>query len=242
MPDRFFCSLMPLGETAFLEGTEAHHLSRVLRKAVGEPIEIFDGKGQYALAEIQTLSKKTVELKILERAESPKPLGEVILASAVPKGDRFRWLVEKAVELGVDRLIPLNTHRSVVKPGVGKRDKMEQAVIEASKQCRRNHLMEVAEPMACADFLKEHMTQDVLALVAHPNGANLRDVFPPSFPERIVFLVGPEGGFTDEEINEATRAGAIAVGLGPNILRIETAAIALASFAATERTAYQRKR
>jgi 16S rRNA (uracil1498-N3)-methyltransferase len=236
MVDRFYCSLMPSGDTALLEGTEAHHLSRVLRKAKGERIEIFDGHGHFAQAEIQAVSKKTVELKILERSFSQKPIGEVVLATAIPKGDRFRWLVEKAVELGVDRLVPLLTERSVVKPGEGKRDKMEQVVIEACKQCRRDYLMEVSDPKTWPVFLKECQSQSAPAFIAHPEGAVLRDVFPSAFPARVVFIVGPEGGFTDEEIHEATRSGATAVGLGPNILRIETAALTLAAFAALRRT------
>lgn len=226
---------MPVSDVALLEGAEAHHLSRVLRKSIGERIEIFDGQGRYAVAEIQSLSKKAVELSVLERGTSPPPLGEVVLATAIPKGDRFRWLVEKAVELGVDRLMPLITQRSVVKPSEGKRDKMEQAVIEACKQCRRNHLMEVMEPKPWSDFLRDSISQEFPALVAHPGGAELGRVFPVIFPERVVFIVGPEGGLTDEEIHDAKNAGAITVGLGPNILRIETAALALAAFAAIKR-------
>jgi 16S rRNA (uracil1498-N3)-methyltransferase len=235
MLDRFFCSPMPSGDVALLEGTEAHHLSRVLRKTKGEQIEIFDGEGHFALAEIEAVAKKSVELKILERGVSPPPLGQIILATAVPKGDRFRWLVEKSVELGVDCLIPLLTERSVVKPGEGKRDKMEQAVIEASKQCRRNYLMEVGDPKPWPVVLKECLAQNDLAFVAHPDGADVRDVFPTAFPDRVLFIVGPEGGFTDGEIRDATQAGALAVGLGPNILRIETAALTLAAFAALQR-------
>jgi 16S rRNA (uracil1498-N3)-methyltransferase len=189
------------------------------------------------LAEILALSKKTVDLKILEMTESPRPAGEVILASAVPKGERFRWLVEKAVELGVDRLIPIITLRSVVKPGEGKREKMEQAVIEACKQCRRNRLLAITEPQPWAMFLEEHLSQRdySVALLAHPGGAELRGVFPSTFPDRVILIVGPEGGFTDEEVSQAGASGAILVGLGPNILRIETAAMALAGFTALHR-------
>ena len=235
MPDRFFCSPISVDEVAVLQGPEAHHLSRVLRKTPGDRVEIFDGKGSSALAEIQSLSKKAVELRILNRDQSPKPRGEIVLATAVPKGDRFRWLVEKAVELGVDRLVPLMTERSVVKPGEGKRDKMEQAVIEASKQCRRNYLMEVREPMEWDQFLKNELSLESLALIAHPEGKPLCEVFPAVFPDKLVLIVGPEGGFTEREIDEAQSSGAIGVGLGPNILRIETAALALAAYAAFQR-------
>ena len=118
-------------------------------------MELFDGRGKSATAEILAVHKKAVDLKILHTTETPPPDCRVILASAVPKGDRFRWLVEKAVELGVDRLIPLVTERSVVKPGVGKREKMEQTVIEASKQCGRNWLMAIEEPKPWIRLLEE---------------------------------------------------------------------------------------
>jgi 16S rRNA (uracil1498-N3)-methyltransferase len=230
---------MPKGAAARIEGAEAHHLSRVLRKTTGETIELFDGNGQFALAEILGISKKSVDLKILESAQSPPPVGEVILATAAPKGERFRWLVEKAVELGVDRLIPLITLRSVVKPGEGKREKMEQAVIEACKQSRRNRLMTIEGPKSWESFLNEHLApgENSLALLAHPGGSAVREVFPASFPQRLILIVGPEGGFAEEEVSHATRAGAIAVTLGSNILRIETACLALAGFAAIQRPA-----
>jgi 16S rRNA (uracil1498-N3)-methyltransferase len=237
MADRTFCSPLPPSGAARLEGTEAHHLSRVLRKNVGEKIEVFDGRGRSGLAELVAVSKKTVDLKILATDESPPPLGQVMLVTAVPKGDRFRWLVEKAVELGVDRLVPLITQRSVVRPGEGKREKMQLAVIEACKQSGRNHLMAIAEPLPWCEFLETVLSKHGtgLAFAAHPRGRRLSDVFPSNFPERVIFLVGPEGGFTEEEMAQAEGAGATLVGLGTNILRIETAAIALAAYAAIHR-------
>ncbi len=239
MSDRFFCSPLPEGDFIRLEGTEAHHLARVMRKTVGERVELFDGRGRFALAQIVTLSKKTVDLKILASSETPAPAGEVILATAVPKGERFRWLVEKAVELGVDRLIPLVTSRSVVKPGEGKREKMEQAIIEACKQCRRNHLMKLDDPQPWTAFWEGQITQNEnrVLLLAHPTGGSLREVFPSTFPQRLILLLGPEGGFSEEEVAQAKTAGAKTVGLGTNILRIETAAIALAAYAAFHRAA-----
>lgn len=235
MTDRFFCPSIPATNVTHLEGTEAHHLQRVLRKSVGDEIEIFDGSGRVAKAEITAVSKKSVALKILQASETPEPAGQITLATAVPKGDRFRWLVEKAVELGVDRLIPLITEHSVVKPGEGKRDKMEQVVIEACKQSGRNRLMLIEEPQTWTDFLHMQFTETKIfdwAGIATPGGPPLAEVVSEGLPESVVFLIGPEGGWTETEVTQAREAGAIAVGLGPNILRIETAAIALAAFAA----------
>ena len=232
--DRFFLS--PLSSTGdlTLAGTEAHHLARVLRKRPGERVEVFDGQGRFAQAEIVEVGKKSVKLQVVQRGETPPPAVSVTLATAVPKGERFRWLVEKAVELGVDRLVPLITHRGVVKPGEGKRDKMEQAVVEASKQCGRNWLMALDEPTSWAAFLTRLIGDEApaLTLVAHPGGRPLAEVMRESSKlSRIVLAAGPEGGFTDEEIEQAHQAGAVLVDLGPSILRIETAGLALAACA-----------
>lgn len=237
MADRFFCTPIPPSPVMQLEGTEAHHLKRVLRKSLGDHVEIFDGSGRVARAEIIALSKKSVELKILQTTETPELPGRITLATAVPKGDRFRWLVEKAVELNVDCLIPLITERSVVKPGEGKREKMEQVVIEACKQSGRNRLMTIEEPRPWPDFLNRWLTENTCdsAFIAAPNGVPIAEVVSERLPESVVFLVGPEGGWTKTEVTQARDAGAVPVSLGPNILRIETAAIALSAFAALHR-------
>ncbi|MCA9073098.1 MAG: 16S rRNA (uracil(1498)-N(3))-methyltransferase [Planctomycetaceae bacterium] len=237
MTDRFFCPEIPTTGRAHLDGTEAHHLQRVLRKSVGDQIEIFDGSGRAATAEITDLSKRSVTLNILQMRETPKPTSQVTLATAVPKGDRFRWLVEKAVELNVDCLVPMITERSVVKPGEGKREKMEQVVVEACKQSGRNWLMTIEETQNWSDFLNHWFADHPfdLAFIAHPSGPPMAEVLSMGLRGSVLFLVGPEGGWTETEVAQACDAGATAVGLGPNILRIETAAIALATLGALHR-------
>jgi 16S rRNA (uracil1498-N3)-methyltransferase len=144
----------------------------------------------------------------------------------LPKGDRQRWIVEKAVELGVSCLIPLHTERSVATGDKGG-EKLDRYVIEASKQCERNRLMEIAQPMAWSDWLATAPTT-ARRWVADPTGCALpsidREASAPTFA-----AVGPEGGFTDQELIAARDAGWDVVALGPRILRIETAAIALAA-------------
>ena len=232
MPDRFYCPELAADQAVRLEGAEAHHLSRVLRKSVGDVVELFDGSGRAVAAEVTGISKKTADLRLLDFKETPPPGVEIILASAVPKGDRFRWLVEKATELGVDRLIPLVTDRSVVKPGEGKREKMEQAVIEACKQSGRNRLMRIAEPTSLDAVLELCSAGNLLTLFAHPSGQPLKETFQKELPASIVLLVGPEGGWSEEEVAKASAAGSVSVSLGANILRIETAAMALAALVA----------
>ncbi|MBS0264010.1 MAG: RNA methyltransferase, partial [Planctomycetes bacterium] len=146
---------------------------------------------------------------------------------AVPKGDRFGWLVEKATELGVARLVPLLTERSVVIPGDGKLDKMRRTIIEASKQCRRSRLMELDESQEWPAFTSRQPT-DRPFWVAHPTGQPLeRSTLPVA--GHLTVAIGPEGGFTDREIALAVAQGARLITLGARILRIETAALAVAA-------------
>lgn len=249
MPDRFFCPNLDASETARLEGSEVHHASRVLRKSAGDEIEIFNGSGRVALAKIAKISKKTVDLEIVDSWEFPPPEVELTLASAIPKSDRFRFLIEKSVELGVDRFIPLIFERSVVKPNSGKQAKMEQAVIEACKQCGRNRLMTIEQPLLLRRLLeamaaKDQTVHDQIALLADPEGMPIAKLLPvpATLPKSIMLMIGPEGGLTEFERGLAFDSGAANVGLGPNILRIETAAIALSAFVAFHRDLQNSKR
>ena len=215
-----------------LAGSEAHHLLHVLRCQVGEKVCLFDGNGTEATARIAAVTKRTAELEIVatRSPEGPEHT-QLILATAVPKGERFRWLVEKSTELGVNRLIPLQTSRHVVDPGSGKLEKMRQTVIAACKQCGRNRLMRIGEATPWSTFL-ENECRDQPVFVAHSDGQPSHEAVRPTgsaTATSIVLAVGPEGGFTDAEIDEAVQLGATLVSLGPRILRIETAALAMAT-------------
>ncbi len=210
-----------------LSGDEAAHMLRVLRLTVGDAVSLFDGEGSEAVAEITGTQKRTVRLRIREVRPRDQPvLPMLTLATAVPKSDRFRWLVEKATELGVKRLIPMCTERSVVHPGEGKIDKMQSAVIAACKQSGRNDLL-VIDPMKdWTDVLRE--TIHLPKLIAQPGGKSLRSVLPSVATDaHIVLMIGPEGGFTAGEIELARSAGGKIVGLTNTILRMETAAVSM---------------
>lgn len=235
MPDWFYAPVSLDGPSVELSGDEAHHMARVLRMKPGEGAVLFDGRGTEAVAEIETVGPHSVGLRIVETRTSPEPQPPVILATAVPKGDRFRWLVEKATELGVSELIPIETARSVVEPGTGKLDKMRQTVLAACKQSRRSRAMDLARMASFAECCGR--LSDSFALVAHPTGESLRAISLEANPGRpIVLMVGPEGGFTDEELTAAVSAGARPVSLGSGILRIETAAVAMAAYALLARS------
>jgi 16S rRNA (uracil1498-N3)-methyltransferase len=235
MSDRFFSAAPITGDDAVLSGPEAHHLAHVMRAQVGEIVTLFDGSGQEFSARVQTIGKRDIELEVVERRdvnrESPVRL---TLAVALPKGERQRWLVEKAVELGVAELVPLETERGVAQPSDAALERLRRSVIEASKQCGRNRLMEIGSAQSWRVF---HAAQpgDGLRFLAYPGGTALRTVRPHRAADlscaTVQAAIGPEGGFTDEEIGEATKAGWTTVDLGPRILRVETAAIALAAWA-----------
>lgn len=225
MAERFYlsCALGP--GPVELEGAEAHHLATVCRLRPGDAVCLFNGAGHEYPARVEQVGRRSVRLQVLG-VETPGRELEFRLAVAapLPKGDRAQFLVEKLTELGVTTFTPLKTVRSVVAAGTAKRDKLQRYAIEASKQCGRNVLMEV-QPLAewPAFCLQNPAAQRVLA---HPGGAaELGE----RMPEETVLAVGPEGGFTEEEVEQAQAVGWRVVGLGPRILRIETAALVLAA-------------
>ncbi len=216
--------------TVELDGSEAHHLLHVLRAKVGDHLGLFNGDGDEALAEIVNIRKRSAELRILEAWTVPPDPRELTLAVALPKGDRARWLIEKATELGVTRIIPLRTQRSVVEPGESKLDKLEQTIIAACKQCGRSRFLRLSPLTAMVNVLKSSVCD--LTLIAHPNAPlSVSQAFSRTIERAraTLILIGPEGGFTDDEFSSAVASGATPVSLGPFLLRIETAAIAVAT-------------
>jgi 16S rRNA (uracil1498-N3)-methyltransferase len=148
------------------------------------------------------------------------------VASPLPKGDRAQFLVEKLTELGVTSFVPLETQRSVIEPRETKQEKLRRHVIESSKQCGRNALMKVASPVEW-DIYCRQANLPQLRVLGHPRGS--QKLWPASVD--VALAVGPEGGFTDAEVEKGCEAGWQVVDLGPRILRVETAAIVLATLA-----------
>jgi 16S rRNA (uracil1498-N3)-methyltransferase len=185
-------------------------------------VEIFDGRGLSYRAKLQRLGKEGVELVALgEPTLQAFPRRRVILATAIPKGERFDWLVEKATELGVSCLIPLLSERSVVDPRGTKLDRLRRLVVEAAKQCGRNRLMELGEPIRFSHILQ--LPAPPARLLAHPGGLPASQWAP---HDEVLIAVGPEGGFTEFEVEQARSSGWLVAGLGESRLRIETAGLA----------------
>jgi 16S rRNA (uracil1498-N3)-methyltransferase len=225
LPDRFYCPTCPNGGRVSLDGDEARHLALVTRHKTGDRVEIFDGRGTAYEAEVLRIDKDRVALAISAAVHETPPPCAITLATAVPKGDRFDWLVEKTAEIGVERLVPIVTERSVVDPRPAKLDRLRRRAIETAKQCGRSRLLEIDPPIAYSELL-QHATA-AHRLMAHPGGLVATCWLGSSRPASVVVAIGPEGGFTDEETALAKTAGWTTIGLGPYRLRIETAGVAV---------------
>jgi 16S rRNA (uracil1498-N3)-methyltransferase len=264
MSDRYFVESPIQTDRATLTGPEAHHLLHVMRAKPGAEVVLFDSSGAEFDAVVERTTRAEVELAVRSRREVDRELPRALtLAVALPKGDRQKWLVEKAVELGVRRLVPLQTARGVAQPVAQALDRLRRAVIEASKQCGRNRLMEIAAPETLPALIAA--TADVpCRWLAHPRGDAAGELsrrtqsycvesrtqshcvetgrsetasYLGSRSEAASYLaaIGPEGGFTDEEVSLALAAGWQTLDLGPRILRVETAALAVAAMLAASR-------
>jgi 16S rRNA (uracil1498-N3)-methyltransferase len=224
MAERFYTT-DALGPGEYhLSGAEAHHLSTVRRFTFGDRVTLFNGDGNEYAAEIIAVSKKSVALDILSVSavdrELPFPL---VIASTLPKGDRADFLIEKLTELGVTSFVPLVTARSVVVPKTSAVEKFTRMVIEASKQCGRNRLLAIHAPRRWSEFLD--LTEPGILL--HPGGETAGLTATMGVSKTIA--VGPEGGFSEEEVGQAIAAGWRPAHLGSRVLRVETAAVAAAA-------------
>lgn len=223
MADRFYTSFSLSPGPVLLQGAEAHHLATVRRFSPGDRVTLFNGDGHEYPAEVVSADRKTVSLNVLgvESPDRELPFS-LEVAAPLPKGDRGDFLIEKLTELGVTDFTPLITRRSVVVPREGKQEKLTRAVIEASKQCGRNRLMQVHPAANWSEYCRRSDLPQV-RLLAHPTATTPLHTAPGS----CCIAVGPEGGFTAEEVADALAAGWQSVSLGPRILRVETAAVAL---------------
>jgi 16S rRNA (uracil1498-N3)-methyltransferase len=228
MSSRYFVAAPIETDRAVLADAEAHHLLHVMRARAGDEVTLFDGTGSEFTAHIERLGRSDVELAIVERRSVDRELAiSLTLGVALPKGDRQAWLVEKATELGVTRLVPLVTDHGVAQPTDKALERLRRGVIEASKQCGRNRLMRIAEAQPWADFVAQSPAT-ACRLIAHVDASQNEPTSLPKAQEYIV-AIGPEGGFTDAEVAAALHAGWQAISLGARILRVETAAIAVAA-------------
>ena len=214
----------PLGEGSAVEldAAQANYLGKVLRLREGSEVLLFDGQSGEWLARISRAAKKRMTLSVDHRTREAEIVPDVWLAFAPVKRAQTDWLVEKATELGAERLLPIITRRTIVERA--KIDRLESIAIEAAEQCGRTRLPQIDEPLPLRHFLEHRVASRTLYFADEHGGEWSTDAFTPG-PG--VILTGPEGGFTDEERAEIRAASnAVPVSLGPRILRAETAALA----------------
>jgi 16S rRNA (uracil1498-N3)-methyltransferase len=214
-----------------IEGPLARRMANVLRLRPGEYVQLFDGSGIEARVLLESVRPAAVDARVVERVSGPPPPpADVRLYVAVAKGERFDWLVEKATELDVARIVPIVTARSVVKAEGGARlERWRRIAAEAAEQCGRGTVPAVAAPVRFADAIGAAegallMPYEAAGPGAPTVGRVIADITPR--PGIVSVIVGPEGGFEPAEVERALAAGARVATLGRRILRVETAAIA----------------
>lgn len=231
------------GATLSIEGEEAKHALKVMRLRVGEACEVFDGCGQAAVGRIAaTAGSSCLTLADLRPLPPLPPVAGITLALAIPKGSNMDLIVQKAVEMGVQRIIPLITERTIVrldaKDAAAKTTKWSRTVLEACKQCGVNSLPLVEQPQSYAAFLQRTDLPELkIQCAIVPHARPLRELLEAARAAGqgdCVLLIGPEGDFSPAEYAAGEAAGYAPASLGPIILRVETAvflAVAAARYA-----------
>ncbi|GAD60889.1 16S rRNA (uracil(1498)-N(3))-methyltransferase [Aquipseudomonas alcaligenes] len=222
---RFFIDApLSLGQHELPEA-QAHYIGRVLRHAAGDAVQLFDGSGQEYLGELIEVGKKAVRVELREQlagqAESPL---RIHLGQGLSRGERMDWAIQKATELGVGEITPIVSERCEVRLKDERADKRlahwRQVAISACEQCGRSVLPVIHAPITLAEW--QARVQAELKLVLHPVAAPLESH---TRPHSLAFLIGPEGGLSETEVEQAKVAGFHAARLGPRVLRTETAPV-----------------
>ncbi|MCK5014147.1 MAG: 16S rRNA (uracil(1498)-N(3))-methyltransferase [Candidatus Omnitrophica bacterium] len=216
---------------------ELHHLRDVLRLKKNAQVDLFDGKGREASGSLLSITSQKAEVKILSVKESKRQGPLLILACALPKKSKFEFIIEKATELGVDEIIPLQTQRTEKNLNgnrlVKKLSRYQTVAVNAAKQSQRS-FVPVIHPVTDFPSTLDLLTKTTRTIIPSLRGKreNILNVFKKlKSPKAISFLIGPEGDFAPEEYERAESSGCIAVTLGETILKVETAAICTLSCA-----------
>lgn len=229
MPRLFIDPRAISGNRVHLGAGDAQYLTRVLRLGRGDTVELLDGTGEGLRCEIEEAHKEGVTARVIDRFEVPEPPVPITLYQALPKGDKFELIIQKCTELGVGRIVPIQAGRSVVQL---KGDRAETKVVrwqkiaqEAAEQCERGKVPVVDVPERLQDV---RLPDGTLGLVLSERVVTptLPQALPEQAPLAVALFVGPEGGWTPEELATMRGLGAIEVSLGDRILRTETAGLA----------------
>jgi 16S rRNA (uracil1498-N3)-methyltransferase len=224
LPRLFIRTPLDAGAGVELDAAQANYLGNVMRLGVGSELLVFDGESGEWLARVSEAGRKSMGLEVERQTREPESIPDVWLAFAPVKRTQTDWLVEKATELGAARLLPVMTQRTIAERV--KLERLESIAIEAAEQCGRTRLPEIATPIGLKALLAAQLRDERRRVYFADEGGGEAAVH--TFePGPALILIGPEGGFTDEE-RALIRAApnAVPVSLGPRILRAETAALA----------------
>lgn len=210
------------GDRITIEGEEAKHAIRVKRVTEGDTVRILDGKGAVLLTRVIE-ARRSLQLTVESVSTEPRPQLQLDMATATPKGPRLDKMIDMLGQVGVSSWQPISTRFGVVEPGSNKIDRMERICRESAKQSLRAWPMQIAPLTPFSRIILPQ--QGIRLVIADATGGD----YIPQGPGHVIALVGPEGGWTEDELQSAHRAGAQAVNLGPHVLRIETAAVLLAA-------------
>ncbi|MGS0941893.1 16S rRNA (uracil(1498)-N(3))-methyltransferase [Pseudomonas luteola] len=222
---RFYVDLpLSLGQQILPEA-QAHYMGRVLRLTSGTAVQLFDGSGYEYKGMLTEIGKKSAHVDIQERFSGVEESTlRVHLGQGLSRGERMDWAIQKATELGAAEITPVMTERCEVRLKDERADKRllhwKQVAISACEQCGRSTLPIIHAPVTLAEWLGK--VEADLKLVLHPVAEPLTSHTPPS---SLAFLIGPEGGLTDNEVAESQKAGFVSARLGPRVLRTETAPV-----------------
>lgn len=220
-----------------LQGDDRHHLLNVLRRGIGGKFTVINGKGEEFLVEVIEVNSETVIGKIVHQQErQTEPKVRITLVQSLPKADKFEWILQKNTELGVSRFQPVFTERSNIKLDQAaqsrKLERWNKIIREAAEQSGRQ-IIPVLEPIRRWSEMLAAYSGVGLVLIPWEgeSGQSLKQVLEcqPGVPGSVTVLIGPEGGFSLKEVEEAKEKGAIPVTLGPRILRTETAGLVVAA-------------
>lgn len=234
MPTFFVDRANISGDTAILSGTEAGHMLRSLRLSVGDSFHAFDETGTKYRMRILEATSRSLRAELLETmAPEPPPAVPITLLVGLPKADKMDYILEKSTELGVARVIPFRSSRTIPRLDEGDAKKRllrwERIAVAATKQCGSGRTPEISPLLPYADALSLASSCDARVVFYEGEGTfGLKRTLDPLRPSSngIALLVGPEGGFSADEVAQSERAGFVRAGLGTRILRVETAAIA----------------
>jgi 16S rRNA (uracil1498-N3)-methyltransferase len=217
---------------AILPVSQAHHLRTVLRIGAGETVEIFDGKGRGYAGEVE-LRDSEVVIRGLQSLPAQESSPRLTLAAALIKSDKFEWMLQKTTELGVDEIIPLITRLSDLRIPAGKialrLDRWDRIAKEAARQSRRLTAPQIRAPLNFVDFLATDEFSECARFFFYEKARELWQPDPCLIANGVLLCIGPEGGWDADEVEQAREAGYGIFGLGPRILRAETAAVAAVS-------------